>query len=1018
MGAESLSADEFADYFESVHGYEPYPWQERLTGQVLAEGRWPDVIDLPTGAGKTAVLDTAVFTLAARPEAFPRRVVFVIDRRIVVDQVYERAQKISDSIRAAHNGVLSRMRSALNDIVDELTNPIGVSALRGGVPIDNDWALRPDQPWVMVSTVDQFGSKLLFRGYGISPGMRPIHAGLAGNDCLVILDEVHLSRPFVDTLRDIEKEPTVNSFNANLLPRRGCIVEMSATPPTEEHRRFDEEHRRFELHSSTDLEGLGEPSKEPSKRLRQIALAAKRASLVPVTGSAAHAALPKKVTAIIEKELQEHERSIGVIVNRVRTAREIDRALRDAGIASHLVTGRMRPLDRARRLREIQALVDPDIRDPDAGRTVVVATQAIEVGADFSFDALITEACPVDSLRQRVGRLDRRGSLAEETGKPARCWVLGLKPDVEGKRSDPIYGDAIKATWRELNERAVGGHIDIGPSSEALDDMPSDTRAPRPEAPLLLPTHIEAWSQTRPEPIVQPEISDFLHGFDDDPPEPEVSIVWRRDSRQEALQAVRPRQAEYLTVPISAARAWLRGNEETPIADVATPAPDGNPRHRGDDGTATVESRQVRRYLGGDAVIEEVDIDEVKPGDVIVVDPSRGGLSGGTWDPQRDAPADHTPLDGRDAAAEQEVIADLGDEAQWAYGKRCTIRLDRQMQEWIEAWLGDDAPPLPKPSSDQDLDSGDVGDNAWTLDKQIDEWIGSLLDRDHESAPIQMQWLFTGPTPEGGGNAGALSRLGERSRRSLELIANPEADLGSVRAPAVCSYYVLVEKSPDVSALREDDDASMTGTGITLRRHLEGVGVRAEGFARNLGLSDELAADLRLAGELHDLGKVDRRFQAQMVGHDQVRLSIQDEPLAKSLPRIRTRRNSGPPVRHEIASVALAQSSAELLQLAHDADLVLHLVATHHGHSRPLPRIVPDECPQDLEFRHGGYELGARSDFSGSSLALEMADRFWRLSTKYGHHGLAWLEAILRLADHRQSESEAQEPADVEQEAR
>ena len=1007
MGAESLSADEFADYFESVHGYEPYPWQQRLTGQVLAEGRWPDVIDLPTGAGKTAVLDTAVFTLAARPETFPRRVVFVIDRRIVVDQVYERARKIGDSIRAAENGVLGRLRSALNDVVDDFTDPIGVSALRGGVPIDNDWALRPDQPWVMVSTVDQFGSKLLFRGYGISPGMRPIHAGLAGNDCLVILDEVHLSRPFVDTLRDIEKEPTVNSFNAGRLPRRGCIVEMSATPPREDR-------RRFALQPAVDLDGLG----EPGERLRQIARAAKQASLVPVSGAAAHVALPKKVTAIIEKELQEHERSIGVIVNRVRTAREIDGALRDAGFASHLVTGRMRPLDRARRLREIDVLVDPDKREPDAGRAVVVATQAIEVGADFSFDALITEACPVDSLRQRAGRLDRRGSLAAQQGRPARCWVLGLKPDVEGKRSDPIYGDAVKATWRELIERADGGFIDIGPSSEALIDMPPDSRAPRPAAPLLLPTHIEAWAQTRPEPLVQPDISEFLHGFDDNPPEPEVSIVWRRDARPEALQAVRPRQAEYLTVPISAARAWLRGNDETPIADVATPAPDGDPRHRGDDGTATVESRRVHRYLGGDAVIEEVDIDDVKPGDVIVVDPSRGGLSGGTWDPQRNVGADPMQIGGADPATRQEVIADIGDEAQWAYGKCCTIRLDAQMQEWIEDWLGDEAPPLPKPPSDQIADGNDTDDETQTLDDRIDEWIGNLLDRDHESAPMQMRWLFSSAASAGADDAGALGRLRERARRSMELVSAPEDDLGLGRAAAARNYYVLVENSPDVSAIRGDDEASMTGTGITLRRHLEGVGVRAEGFARNLGLSDELVCDLRLAGELHDLGKVDRRFQAQMAGHDQILLESLDEQLAKSLPGARTRRHSWPPVRHEIASVALAQSSTELMGQAHDPDLVLHLVATHHGHSRPLARIVPDDCPQDLAYRHDGHALSARSDFSKSALALEMADRFWRLSAKYGHHGLAWLEAILRLADHRQSEAEAQAAAGVDQEAR
>ena len=259
-------AVDFTAFFRDVHGYEPFPWQQRLTMQVLNRRAWPKVIDLPTGTGKTAVLDTAVFAMAVQPETTPRRIVFVIDRRIVVDQVYERARRIRERIEAADTPVLERIRDRLRTLSDG--KPLGVAALRGGNPIDGDWTHRPDQPWVLVSTVDQFGSRLLFRGYGVSPGMRPIHAGLAGNDCLVILDEVHLSVPFAQTLARI------SALRSGPLPRRFAVVEMSATPS-------DGATERFTLDSRTDLDGCAELCRRVAARKRAELVAVRNREAIP-----------------------------------------------------------------------------------------------------------------------------------------------------------------------------------------------------------------------------------------------------------------------------------------------------------------------------------------------------------------------------------------------------------------------------------------------------------------------------------------------------------------------------------------------------------------------------------------------------------------------------------------------------------------------------------------------------------------------------------------------------------------
>ncbi|MDE0377020.1 MAG: type I-U CRISPR-associated helicase/endonuclease Cas3 [bacterium] len=912
-----LSGSDFVPYFQDVHGYPPFPWQERLTAEVLETGKWPKVIDLPTGTGKTAVLDTAIFSLAVRPEIFPRRVVFVIDRRIIVDQVYKRALCIQKRIAMAPTEVLRKIQGRLGAVGE--SRPLGVVALRGGIPIDNEWTHRPDLPWVVVSTVDQFGSRLLFRGYGVSRRMRPVHAGLAGNDCLVVLDEVHLSKPFSQTLT------AVKGLDRGRLPTRFHVVEMSATPANEEARRFELE--------DTDLEG--------SDELRRRVIAPKVAEVRAVPGKTKppHVSIPTQVMRVLAKELPEAVRSVGIVVNRVRTARDIYRTLIEAGFNVHLVTGRMRPIDRAKVLGAFADAVDPDRTDEDEDLTVVVATQAIEVGADFSFDALITECAPIDSLRQRFGRLDRRGTFSDRSGAPARAWILGVPATLNPRKPDPIYGEALLATWDEINRRvgaSSDGLLDIGPL--ALSSFPGDAAAPRPDAPLLLRTHLEALVQTNPEPIVQPSVDWLLHGIEE-VREPDMSLVWRWDDSADVLRLVPPRPAEYLQIPISAARAWLATGVETDVADMDMPAHDA--------ALAVPHNSEKQLYTcwagQGDGV-KKIPLGDIKAGDVIVVSPERGGIRGGTWDP-----------------SSNETVEDVGDTAQFHHGTRATLRLDHRILRTAIR------PPAPADETGEDTPRRD----------RIEQWLHEADD-----LPIWTREI--------------VDRLGRFRIRTLSTNGGNDTD-----------YYTLIEPAVAPETFDGSDlAASFTGAGTTLRCHLDGVGDRAAESARLLGFPKEIQDDLRLAGRLHDIGKVDLRFQKGLVGGDDVGLAMLDEPLAKSYPG-RSRRWPYPRgMRHEIASVAMALSNPDILIGACDRDLVLHLISTHHGHSRPLPPIIDDPDPQRLQFTHDEHPMEATSDLVESSIAPDMAERFWNLIERYGYYGLAWLETVLRLADHRQSAEE------------
>jgi CRISPR-associated endonuclease/helicase Cas3 len=67
-------------------------------------------------------------------------------------------------------------------------------------------------------------------------------------------------------------------------------------------------------------------------------------------------------------------------------------------------------------------------------------------------------------------------------------------------------------------------------------------------------------------------------------------------------------------------------------------------------------------------------------------------------------------------------------------------------------------------------------------------------------------------------------------------------------------------------------------------------------------------------------------------------------------------------------------------------DLLLHLVAAHHGNARPL--MSTQNCP-------AAANLEAH--------ALQIALRFERLQKRWGPWGLAWWESLLRAADQRAS---------------
>ena len=484
---------DFPLWYQARHeGRTPFPWQAALA-QRVADGDWPAALTAPTGAGKTGVVAVWLWALDQDLEV-PRRLVYVVDRRLIVD---------STALYACHLVRASKRSPA-------------VVTLRGGITIDDTW-VDPLRPAIIASTVDQAGSRLLFSGYGVSHQVAPIHAALLGNDALWILDEVHIAQPLLRTLTQVQ---TLRGADSPL-PFR--VLVMSAT------------------WEGDKVLGL---------------TAADYAH--PVLGARLNRPKPLEIRDIEPDDdlapalIQEARRLrrqgagvIGVMANTVRDARAVFTAL-CAEEESVLLIGRVRPADRDALLAEYLPRMAAGSR---TGRTplFVVATQTIEVGADLDFDALVTESAPLSALRQRAGRLNRLGELAtaplvivhrplsdKEKNRRAR-------ENQRGTRSQgSLYREGAEEARKWLKKHKVR---DFG--IRALDRHPALPEPPTP-SPDLLAIHLDLLACTSVKQGIDP--SPWLHGYSE--PETNVFVCWRRDAGIQTLELAPPVQREILEVPV------------------------------------------------------------------------------------------------------------------------------------------------------------------------------------------------------------------------------------------------------------------------------------------------------------------------------------------------------------------------------------------------------------------------------------------------------------------------------------
>src|SRR5574337_838460 len=465
----------------ATNGKDPYAYQCRL-----AEPPWPEVLNVPTGLGKTAAINLAWLWKRGwrqneRSEpadaGTPRRLVWCLPMRVLVEQTEENIRGWLENL-----GILGNVGEG----------KVSVHVLMGGSG-DQSWAEHPEEDVILIGTQDMLLSRALMRGYGMSRYRWPIHFSLLHNDCLWVFDEVQLMGAGLATSTQLE------AFRRSFpLSRDSRSLWVSATLNRDWLNTVD---FRPHLDSLATL-GIGaEDRQQAGDRLDAVKNVGKLdLSLTMEAGS--KTGLKAYLDALSEAILREHGTGQTlVIVNRVERAQELFRRLREARPAKEdlLVHARFRAAERAEQNRRLRG-------DASADR-IIVATQAIEAGVDISSRLLVTELAPWPSLVQRFGRCNRYG---EYNADGARILWMDIEDDA----------DALPYTHEDL--AAARGKLRGLGSASPQDLPPTDTA--RPLSAVLRRKDLLDLFNTDPDLSgFDVDVSDYIR----DSGQPGIHVYWR-----------------------------------------------------------------------------------------------------------------------------------------------------------------------------------------------------------------------------------------------------------------------------------------------------------------------------------------------------------------------------------------------------------------------------------------------------------------------------------------------------------
>ena len=510
----------FNDWFSKLTGHDsPRHWQRELAASTTCRNR---LIRIPTGLGKTeGVLAAWSFHCLNRVDAqWPRRLVWCLPMRVLVEQTEQVARQLAELIPSPHRPT--------------------INVAMGGEDV-GEWFLYPERPAIIIGTQDMLLSRALNRGYASARARWPMEFGLLNHDALWVMDEVQLMDVGLATsaqLQAFREEDRRKGF-------RPCHTWwMSATLQPEWLQSADTApHHESWIHDP-------------------CMVAASQRSWWLVGHHASHLRWKRSVQQTIVRWQNGFCRSMPasqpaslaeitlVVCNTVdRACRTFD-ALRMAGRVDglELVHSRFRPSEREEwrgRFLSRSACTSKVDR-------IIVATQVVEAGVDLSAGCLITELAAWPSLVQRFGRCARYGG----SGK-----VLVVDRGRDEASAGPYRPDELESAWESLQQIAEQG-VGIAALEAHEESLSPEARSrlyPFAPSHLLLRQEFDELFDTTPDLTgADIDISRFIRSGEDR----DLQVFWIDLARDESPSAKRQaHRRELCSVPFLKARDWLCGEE-------------------------------------------------------------------------------------------------------------------------------------------------------------------------------------------------------------------------------------------------------------------------------------------------------------------------------------------------------------------------------------------------------------------------------------------------------------------------